>query len=207
MTGSSLFFPRAALAAATWAGVLALSGCASREATVPRVQQGGGEGGARTVQVAPERLACETGPRCPVLAVSWTSRHAGQARLMVALPGTSAQVRGADVHIGGSETVRLRVPAGSAAPANAPALPGAAQFDVPLRLVDRLAHAPRTWMRVYTEGGGMVDEFVFNGEQRSRASEAMAHFLTAVQGAGGKGEGLDGARGGLFERLGVGADK
>lgn len=206
MTGSS-FFSRAALAATLLAGALTLPGCATREAVVPRVQQGSGEGGARTVQVAPERLTCETGPRCPVLAAAWSSRHAGQVQLTVALQGTSAKVTGADVHIGGSETVRLRVPAGSSAPVDVATLPGAAQFDVPLRLVDRLAYASRTWMRVYTEGGGIVDEFIHSGEQRSRASEAMAHFLVAVQGAGGKGEGLDGAPGGLFQRLGVGADK
>jgi len=44
---------------------------------------------------------------------------------------------------------------------------------------------------------------VNSGEQSSRAAEAMAHFLAAVQKAGGGGAGVEGPSGGLFDRLGV----
>ncbi len=198
------FLAPIAPAAAAAALVLA-SGCASRQVLVPQVRSDTAAG-ARTVAVAPERLACSAGPRCPLLSAAWSSAKPGQAQLAIAVPGQQAAATGADVHIGGSETVRLRLPAENAASAAADGLP-TARFDVPLRLVDRLAYAPNTWMRVYLAGGGHVDESVQGGEQRSRASEAMAHFLVAVQAAGGAGAGLEGARGGLFQRLGVGADQ
>ena len=174
------------------------TGCASRQPLVPQVHDAVETDGARTLSATPEPLACAGGPRCATLAASWTSAKPGQARLIVALPGMPAQVTGADVHIGGSEVVRLRVPAAS---------PGAADaqgsgFDVPLRVIDRIAYGSRTWMRVYTAGGVGVDEHIHSGEQRSRASEAMAHFLVAVQAAGGQGAGVEGARGGLLDRLG-----
>ena len=188
-----------ALAAALCGAALALPGCASREALVPQVQQDVAVDGAKTVRVAPERLACTGGVRCPVLAAAWTSAKPGQAALTIGLPGQAAAVTGADVHTGGSETVRLRSPEAAAPQGGA----GGSTFAVPLRLVDRLAYAGRTWMRVYTADGRTVDEHVHSGEQRSRASEAMAHFLVAVQAAGGEGAGVEGPRGGLFDRLGV----
>ncbi|WP_313073901.1 hypothetical protein [Melaminivora sp.] len=187
------------------ATLVVLSGCASRQSLVPDVQRQEAAGGVRTVSVAPERLACTGGTRCPVLAASWTSEKKSQAVLGIGLPGQAA-VTGADVHVGGSEVVRLRVPlatpgAGMAQPPGY-ALTG---FDVPLRLVDQIAHGTRTWMRVYTANGMQVDESIFSGEERSRASEAMAQFLGAVQAAGGEGVGLQGSRGGLLEQFGGGA--
>ncbi len=195
------------LSSAALAAALVLAGCASQKTAEPQIVRGTAADGATTVQVAPERLECQGGPRCPVLAASWTSAKAGQAQLSIGLPGARSDVTGADVHIGGSETVRLRL---RVADAGAGAgQPGAAMstFDVPLRLVDRMAYGSRTWVRVYTADGSSVDESLFSGEQRSRASQALAHFMAAVQSSGGKGAGVEGARGGLFDRLGVGSDK
>ncbi|WP_313078785.1 hypothetical protein [Pulveribacter sp.] len=189
--------PTAAWGAALTA--LLLAGCASRESLVPQVRQDVAADGAKTVSVAADRLACERGARCPVLAASWSSARAGQAELAIGLPGVQSQVTGADVHIGGSEVVRLRS-------SQANVQDGMSRFDVPLRLVDRLAYAQRVWMRVYTADGAGVDEYVNSGEQSSRAAEAMAHFLAAVQKAGGAGAGVEGPSGGLFDRLG-GKDK
>ncbi len=189
------------------AAIAVLAGCASPGVPLPQVSSTVAAGGGKAVGVAPERLACSPGPRCPVLAASWSGARPGQAQLAIGLPQLGAAVTGADVHIGGSEVVRLRVRSDAAAGAGAGA-PGGQQepsrFDVPLRLVDRLAHAPSTWMRIYLADGASVDETVRSGQERSRASEAMAHFLAAVQAAGGTGEGLQGPSGGLFERLGVG---
>ena len=188
------------LPTAAWGAALAallLAGCASRESLVPQVRQDVAADGVKTVSVAPDRLACERGARCPVLAAFWSSTRAGQAVLAIGLPGTQSPVTGADVHIGGSEVVRLR------STGQADVQDGMSRFDVPLRLVDRLAYAQRVWMRVYTADGAGVAEYVNSGEQGSRAAEAMAHFLTAVQTAGGAGAGVQGPSGGLFDRLGV----
>ena len=197
------------------AAVLA-AGCAGRQPLVPQVRSAAASDGSTVVAVAPEPLVCQAGPRCPLLSASWASAHPGQAALTVALPGARAAVSGADIHIGGSQVLRLRLPVPPAAPVASDAVPAAvapapadtalgpaSRFDVPLRLIDQLAHAPRSWMRVHLADGSSVDEHIHSGELRSRASEAMAHFLAAVQAAGGQGAGLDGPRGGLFDRLGV----
>lgn len=188
------------LPTAAWGAALAallLAGCASREALVPQVRQDVAADGAKTVSVAPERLACERVSRCPALAASWSSARSGQAVLAIGLPGTASPVTGADVHIGGSEVVRLR------SAGQADVRDGMSRFDVPLRLVDRLAYGQRVWMRLYTADGAGVNEYVNGGEQGSRAAEAMAHFLTAVQKAGGTGAGVQGSGGGLLDRLGA----
>lgn len=200
------FFTHRAAGLALAVAVLAVAGCASSgRAFIPQVRTEAGAEGEKLVRVEPERLVCQSGPRCPLLAAAWSSAKPGQAVLSVQLPGNKAEITGADVHIGGSEVVRLRLrseQSGAGAPADATAPVGSA-FDVPLRLIDRIAYGSRTWMRIYTEGGGSVDEFIHSGEQRSHAAEAMGHFLSAVTAAGGSGAGVDGPRGGLLDRLGV----
>src|SRR5690606_14634514 len=114
-------FP-AVLAASLCAAALVLPGCASQAVLVPQVQQEVADDGAKTVRVAPERLECQGGPRCPRLAAAWTSAKAGQAQLVVGLPDARAEITGVDVHVGGSGTVRLRLR--STTPADAPAQPG-----------------------------------------------------------------------------------
>ncbi|AVP58161.1 hypothetical protein [Pulveribacter suum] len=184
------------------AALLVLTGCASSSnALLPHVSSTVTQEGDKAVSVAPERLVCSGGPRCPSLAASWSGAKPGQAQLVVSLPPPQPAVTGIDVHIGNSEVVRLRVRSGDAQDG---AQAGQdSRFDVPLRLIDRLAHAPRSWLRLYLAGGASIDETVRSGEERSRASEAMAHFLAAVQTAGGAGQGLQGPSGGLFDRLGV----
>lgn len=184
-------------------GALVLAGCASQQSLVPQVRQGVADGGAKTVAVAPEKAVC-TQTRCPVLAASWVGSKAGQAVLTVGLPYQSAQVTGVDFHLGTSEVMRVR----SLSRTEAPKLDfPATAFDVPLILIDRIAYSPRSWMRVYTDDGRIVDETLNSGEQRAKAAEAMSHFLTAVEAASGKAVNSDSQRGGLFERLGVGDDK
>lgn len=181
-------------------GILALTACASKQTLVPQVEQGVAGDGAKTVTVAPEKVAC-TQPQCPTLAAAWTGAKAGQAVLTVGLPYQKAEVTGADFHFGGSQTVRVR----SRSRAEAPTLDyPATAFDVPLRLVDDIAYAPRSWVRIYTADGRIVDESINSGEQRGKAAEAMSHFLAAVEAASGQPANPDSNRGGLFERLGVG---
>lgn len=181
--------------------VAALAGCAGPQTLTPQVQQGRAEGGAKTVTVAPESVVCSR-PQCPVLAAAWTGAKAGQAVLTVGLPYQKAEVTGADFHFGGSQTVRVR----SRSRADAPALGfPATAFDVPLGLIDQIAYAPRSWVRVYTADGRSVDETLNSGDQRGRAVEAMSYFLTAVESASGNAINTSGNRGGLLERLG--ADK
>ena len=84
-----------------------LAGCAGSQRLVPKVEQGQAEGGAKTVTVASESVACSR-PQCPVLAAAWTSAKAGQAVLTVGLPYQKAEVTGADFHFGGSQTVHVR---------------------------------------------------------------------------------------------------
>ena len=185
----------------TSAALALLAGCASQQALVPQVRsQATGDGG-QSVSVAPERLTCQAGPGCPQLSARWLSGKKGLAQLTIYLPGTQAEITGADVMVGGGETLRLR-----SRVASADTLPGhvASSFDVPLRVIDRIAYGSRPWMRVYTADGRQVDESIDSGEQRSRAAEAMAYFLQAVQSAGGSGAALEGARGGLLDRLGGG---
>lgn len=183
-------------------GALFLAGCASRQGLVPQVQQGVGEGGAKTVSVAAERAVCER-LQCPLLAASWSGAKAGQAVLTVGLSGQAAEVTGVDFHVGGSQVVRVR--SHSRSPAPALGFPATA-FDVPLSLVGQLAYASRSWVRVYTADGRSVDETLNSGEQRSRAVEAMSHFLMAVESASGKAVPVQGQRGGLLDLLG-GGDK
>ncbi|GAO23455.1 hypothetical protein ALISP_3275 [Alicycliphilus sp. B1] len=152
-----------------------LAGCAGSQRLVPKVEQGQAEGGAKTVTVASESVACSR-PQCPVLAAAWTSAKAGQAVLTVGLPYQKAEVTGADFHFGGSQTVHVR----SRSRADAPALGfPATAFDVPLGLIGQIAYAPRSWVRVHTADGRSVDETLNSGDQRGRAVEAMSYFLAA----------------------------
>ncbi|MDE2413587.1 MAG: hypothetical protein KGM60_02420 [Comamonadaceae bacterium] len=176
----------------------ALAGCAATQKQVPQVRQGLAEDGAKTVTVASESVLCSR-TQCPVLAAAWTSAKAGQAVLTVGLPYQKAEVTGADFYLGGSQTVHVR----SRSRAEAPALGfPATTFDVPLGLIDQIAYAPRSWLRVYTADGRSVDESLNSGDQRSRAVEAMSYFLTAVESASGRTIDTSGNRGGLLERLG-----
>lgn len=180
------------------AGAMILAGCANRQTLVPQIQQGVAEGGAKTVTVAPESVVCSQ-PRCPTLAAAWTSAKPGQAVLTVGLPHQTAEVTGADFHLGASQAIRVR----SRSRAEAPALGyPATSFDVPLRLVDQIAYTPRSWVRVYTADGRSLDETINSGEQRGKAVESMSYFLTAVEGASGKPVSPDSNRGGLLDRLG-----
>lgn len=188
-----LLLPCALLAAA-------LAGCAGTQRLVPQVRRGQGEGDSRTVSVAPESVLCSR-TQCPVLAAAWASTKAGQAVLTVGLPYQKAEVTGADFHFDGGQPVRVR----SRSQAHVPALdfPGTS-FDVPLALIDQIANAQRSWLRVYTDDGRSVDESLTGGGQRGRAVEAMSYFLSAVESASGKAVDTSGSRGGLLERLGGG---
>lgn len=175
-----------------------LAGCASRQSLEPQVRQAVAEGGAKTVTVAAESVVCLR-PQCPVLAGAWTSAKAGQAVLTVGLPYQTAEVTGADFHLG-SQLVHVRSRSRTAAPALG--FPATA-FDVPLALVGQIAYAPRSWVRVHTADGRSVDETMNSGDERSRAVEAMHYFFTAIEAAGGNSGAAPTNRGGLFERLGV----
>lgn len=181
------------------AGALVLAGCASQqEQLVPQVQQGE-RAGVKTISVAAAPLVCD-GPRCPALAAVWAADKPGQAVLTIGLPYQSAEVTGADFHLGPAGVVRVR----SRSSANAGVLGyPATAFDVPLRLATQIAYTPRSWLRVYTADGKHVDETIDSGEARARAAEAFAYFITAVEQAGGQGSSTDAPRGGLFERLGI----
>ena len=184
-------------------GALVVAGCASKQALVPQVQQGVDAKGVKTVTVAPEKVLCSR-PQCPTLAASWSGAKQGQAVLSIGLPYQQAAVTGADFHFGSGEVLRVRSRSQTAAlqqgyPATA--------FDVPLRTMERLAYAPRSWVRVYTEGGGSVDETINSGEEISRAFTGMNYFMTSVQAATGQGPSDDVNQGGLMDRLGLGDDK
>lgn len=183
-------------------GALVVAGCASKQALVPQVQQGVDAKGVKTVTVAPERVQCSR-PQCPTLAASWSAAKKGQAVLSIGLPNQQAAVTGADFHFGSGEVLRVRSRSQTAAmqqgyPATA--------FDVPLRTMERLAYSPRTWVRVYTEGGN-VDETINSGEETSRAFTAMNYFMGGVEAATGQGPSADVNTGGLMDRLGLGEDK
>lgn len=175
--------------------LLVLASCANTQ--VQPVVQGQDARGMQTLSVGAEPVVC-SGPRCPQLAASWSAAKPGQAVLSVAL--AQHQVRSVDFHLGPAGVVRLRQPA---------AVPGeaVARFDVPLRVIAQIAYTPRSWLRVYTADGVQIDESLDTGEARARASEALGHFLTAVQAAGGKGGEADVPRGGLLERLGIEGEK
>lgn len=182
-------------------GAMVLAGCVSKQTLVPQVQQATSDKGVKTVTVAPEKVLCMR-PQCPTLAASWTSAKEGQAVLSIGLPYQQAEVTGADFFFGGSEVVRVRsrsqaAPLQQGYPATA--------FDVPLRTVERIAYAPRSWVRVYTAQSS-VDETINQGDQRSRAFEGMNYFVNNVQAASGKGPTDDTNHGGLMDRLGVGND-
>ncbi|MBP8780567.1 MAG: hypothetical protein KBH33_12735 [Alicycliphilus sp.] len=178
--------------------VVLLAGCAGQQTLVPQVRQAVADGGAKTVTVAPEPLAC-TRTQCPVLAGAWSSAKTGLAVLTIGLPHQSAEVTGADFHFGSSQVVRVR--SRSQAPAPTQGFPATA-FDVPMTLVGQIAYAPRSWMRVYTADGRSVDETINSGEQRSRVVDAMHHFFTTIEAAGGNTGTEPANRGGLFDRLG-----
>lgn len=184
-------------------GALVLAGCASKQALVPQVEQGVDAKGVKTVRVAPAKVQC-TRPQCPTLSAAWTGVKPGQAVLTVGLPYQQAAVTSADFHFGNGEVVRVR--SRSQAEAASLGYPATA-FDVPLRTVERIAYAPRSWVRVYTEGGGSVDETINSGEEISRAFTAMHYFMGAVQAATGQGPSEDVNQGGLMDRLGLGEDK
>ena len=184
-------------------GALVLAGCANKQALVPQVQQGGDAKGVKTVAVAPEKVQCSR-PQCPTLSAAWTGAKPGQAVLTVGLPYQQAVVTGADFHFGGSEVVRVR--SRSQTEAAQLGYPATA-FDVPLRTVERIAYAPRSWVRVYTEGGGSVDETINSGEEVSRAFTGMHYFMNSVQAATGQGPSDDVNQGGLMDRLGLGEEK
>jgi hypothetical protein len=100
---------------------------------------------------------------------------AGRAEHWLAQPAGCRD--GADFHFGSGEVLRVRSRSQTAAmqqgyPATA--------FDVPLRTMERLAYSPRTWVRVYTEGGN-VDETINSGEETSRAFTAMNYFMGGVE--------------------------
>ena len=177
-----------------------LGGCATRQTLVPQVQQGVADDGAKTVTVAPQSAVCMR-LQCPVLAGAWSSAKAGQAVLTVGLPHQAAEVTGADFHLGSGQVVRVR---SRSHVASAPAwgLPATA-FDVPLTLVGQIAYAPRSWVRVHTADGRSLDETLNSGDQRSLAVEAMHHFYSAIEAAGGNTSAAPANRGGLFERLGL----
>jgi hypothetical protein len=184
-------------------GAMVLAGCASKQALVPQVQQGVDAKGVKTVAVAPEKVQCSR-PQCPTLAAFWSGAKQGQAVLTIGLPYQQAAVTGADFHFGSSEVVRVR--SRSQTPAVAQGFPATA-FDVPLRTVERLAYGPRSWVRVYTEGGGSVDETINSGDEGSRAFTAMHYFMGSVQAATGQGPSDEVNPGGLMDRLGLGEDK
>lgn len=179
-------------------GAIAMAGCAGNKALVPQVRQDVTADGAKTVTVAPEKVYCEATAACPVLSASWTSAKAGQAVLIVGLPGQKVQVTGAEFHFSGLDTVRLRLPARGEPPA--PGYPAMA-FDVPLRVVGEIAYAQRSWVRVHLADGRTVDETINSGDLRGRVVESLSYFLAAVEAAGGKGANAQ-RKGGLIEALG-----
>lgn len=181
---------------------VAMAGCVSKQVLLPQVQQGADAQGVKTVSVAPEKVQCSK-PQCPTLAASWTGAKPGQAVLTIGLPYQTAEVTGADFHFGSGEVLRVRSRSHSAAPAQG--FPATA-FDVPLRTVERIAYAPRSWVRVYTADRS-VDETIHSGEEVSRAFTAMYHFMGSVQAATGQGPSDDVNHGGLMDRLGLGDNK
>lgn len=184
-------------------GAMVLAGCASKQSLVPQVQQAVDDKGVKTVRVAPDKAYCSR-PQCPTLAAAWTSAKAAQAVLTIGLPYQQAAVTGADFHFGNGEVVRVRSRSQTAAESQG--FPATA-FDVPLRTVERIAYAPRSWVRVYTDNGSSLDETLNSGEEVSRAFTAMNYFMVSVQNATGKGPSDDVNQGGLMDRLGLGDDK
>jgi hypothetical protein len=179
-------------------GTCVLAGCASKGAP-PQVRQGVAEGGAKTISVAPAKVACEAASAaCPVLAAAWNSAKARQAVLIVGLPGQQAGVTGADFHMTDAGTIRLRLP--SRGPAPALGYPATA-FDVPLAAVSQIAYGQRSWVRVYLAGGRAVDENINSGDQTGEVTQTLSYFLAAVQDAGVEGANARG-KGGLFDMFG-----
>ena len=185
--------------AAGIAGICVLAGCAGGKAAfAPGVSQGVTEGGAKTVAVELRPLACLQQTRCTELGASWTGAKPALAVLTVKLPGQGAEVTGADFHFGSGDPVRVR-----SRSATAPQGQGGTAFDVPLPLIERIAFASRSWVKVYTADGRSTDETINSGDEAGRAVESLNHFLAAVSGAGGKVQGSQG----LLERLGMGENK
>ena len=182
-------------------GAMVLAGCASKEAVVPQVHTGV-EGGNKVVRLAPEKVQCSR-HQCPVLGADWTAAKKGQAVLTIGLPYQQAEVTGADFHFANGEILRVR--SASQTPAASLGFPATA-FDVPLRTVERIAYAPRSWVRVYTAEHS-IDESINTGDEGSRAFTALHYFMVAVQAATGEGPSADVNQGGLMDRLGLGDKK
>lgn len=180
------------------AAALVLAGCASTTAFVPAPQVAEAADGSREITSASGKLICDQA-RCPVLTAHWSSERAGHVVLSVGLPYQSAQVTGADFHLGASQPVRLRV-ASTDEPVVAADYPVTA-FDVPISLIDALAYKASVWVRVTTADGRYVEETVRTGEQSSDVVDAMRQFLRAVDTASGLKPDDRVGNGGLFDLL------
>ena len=184
------------------------AGCASNTSDKPapssKVQQGVGANGAKTVTSLPEKVACDTDPRCPVLSAAWSSAKAGQATLTVGMPGQQAEITSVEFHFSGMDAVRLSLPARNQPPA--PGYP-ATVFDVPLRVLSQIAYGQRSWLRASLSNGRTVDQTLDDGDTRGKALDVMTDFLTAVDAAGGSTGAKQQRKGGLLDIFGGDGDQ
>lgn len=153
--------------------VALLAGCASGLPT----RSSTSVDGVRVVAVDGHGAMCSA-VACPGLGAEWRADRPGEVLLSVHLFNDVRAILGAEVGVGG-RAVPLR-PVGLTDFRTLPAQSRRA-FLVPLGLVRELAASDDAWLRVSTSGG-YVEERLATGADRSKASDAMARLVAAVEG-------------------------
>lgn len=160
-----------------WAvvGVVALAGCASTgKGGTEAVVQVHVDNAQRitTIDFPPQQLDCNRAAHCPTLGIQWSSETPNRATLLVGTWGGKAKVEWIEFNARPYGPMRVRSLAKEAS-----SLPGVTAFVVPMETIERAAFGKGVWVRVHTEGGGVIEENMSTGEQSSPAADAFKRFV------------------------------